>query len=245
MKKKQSDIFIGIICVCLIVLTVFAVYNYENTGADSTPETPGFIIHESNEKLSNVYKAYHELLSEAVNEFGFGSRDVDINGNTTLFKGVIYAELIDFNDDRMPELLYIIGRESSFLDVDCFIYGYSEDSIILHGNYTYLSLGLHTSIRIIESRTGTKYLYIGRGMAEHWVETYYSLNNNQWMEVLNRSYMAHHEGWNWFINDINVNKHEYENALEVYFEFIESRRIDKFEDNYETVNNVLKILEEG
>ena len=46
-----------------------------------------------------------------------------------------------------------------------------------------------------------------------------------------------------YIDGVEVSEHEFENALERYLGIINIREINIFDDNYQTVNNVLRTLE--
>ena len=186
----------------------------------------------------------------AINEFGTGSRETNDYGEP-IFKGVIYAELIDFDNDGVPELLYIHGDESAPASAVCVIYRYSTESVDLLGSYhLYLN---HLWISIAESKNGISYLCYSDGDSFGLYDSYYTIIDEQWTEVLS---LAHHieeiydndgdwlrDEFEWFVNGNNVTEQVYNDALEIDLEIANIRQINIFDDSFFTVNDVLNELE--
>ena len=273
MKSVKSS---GIVFVCLIALMCFVTscfgipFNAPTTKDTSKetpkpppteskaiePESPAMpevdIDHAQDDvSLSETYAVYYQLLTAAINEFGTGAMLTNADGSPQI-KGVIYAELIDFDNDGLPELLLMYGDDDFFASAYCVIYTYLPGYVkLLESYHLYLN---HSMISIAESRSGVAYLCYSEGDYSAWSDSYFTLVDTDWTEVLSLVYFIvdeiYDDDWNWledvilhYIDGVEVSEHEFENALERYLGIINIREINIFDENYETVNNVLTTLE--
>ena len=199
----------------------------------STPVPDNSIV-----SSNTAFEAYYELLSDAVKEHGFGRME-DNNGQGRQVKGVIYAELIDFDNDGVPELLFIYGLPGPYT-ANCVIYTYSENSAELLGSYSlYLN---HAWISIISNDNGISFL--SHSLDE--LDLFYTLANGQWAEVLNREFYEDYEDdeYEWFVNGNRADEQEYEDSLIKYLGSNIFRPISIFDEDYHTVNDLLIFLNE-
>jgi hypothetical protein len=198
---------------------------------------------------NDVFAAYHELLLSLISEFGVGN-NVTIE-HAPYFEGVIYAELIDFDNDGIPELLVIRGEESFPASAVCLVYRYTTGGVELLGSYgLYLN---HAWVSIVESRNGTSYLCYSGGDSFGVDDTYYTIVDGFWIEVLNRAFYIEEiygDNWEWlrdehewFVNGHSATEQEYNDALESNIGNADIRFINFFDDIFHTVNEVLTTLE--
>lgn len=218
-----------------------------------SPALPEIELEHNQEKIEmeDVYRAFYVLLSAAVSEHGVGALDTNADGSPQL-RGVLYAELIDFDNDGVPELLFLYGDETFFASAVCVVYKYSQGTVEQLGNYgLYLN---HAMVSIAESQNGAAYLCYGEGDSFAWSDHYYTLVNSDWIEVLSLSYFVVDEVYDsngdwlrddfaWFVDGNEVSEQEFENALETYLGIVNIHLINIFDDLYETVTNVLITLE--
>jgi len=214
-----------------------------STTSETTPEP------NPQDAINAVYASYHELLSSRIAEFGLGRRETDAS-NAPFIRGVIYAELIDFDNDGVPELLLIRGDEGMPASAVCYVYRYTMDGIELLESYgLYLN---HAWISIVEASNGTSFLCYSGGDAFGIDDTYYTIVDGSWVEVLNR---AHYENeiydnngywlrdeFEWFVNGNSVNEQAYNNALESHLGIVTSSQISIFDDIFHIVHDVLAEL---
>jgi hypothetical protein len=200
--------------------------------------------------LNAVFNAFHEQLSLAVAENGLGRREEDESG-APLIRGVIYAELIDFNNNGVPELLYIYGDVNFFASAICEIYRYSMGSVELLASYDlYLN---HAWINVVDAQSGNSYICHSSGDHDFFFESFYSIIDNQWVEVLNRSFVIDeiydNDGYwlvddpEWFINGISVTEQQYYDVFIEYFGNVEMRHLNIFDERYYVVEMLLLYLE--
>ena len=206
-----------------------------------------------------VYRAYYEFLSGAVAEHGPGHRVDNIHGGEN-FRGVIYAELIDFDNNGVPELLLIYGSDVAPYSADCVVYGYSRGFIEELGRYElYLN---HLMLDIALSHDGSSFLIHNFGDSFGNDAYYYTFVNNQWIQVLNRGYIIHEiednagnwlrDEYEWYIDGRNVSEQEFNRVADVDLGiidvrdiniFIDVRDINIFNDPFDSVDNLLVYLE--
>ena len=189
------------------------------------------------------FNAYYTVLSNALAEHGSGTTISNADGSKS-FKGILYAELIDFDNDGVPELLFLYGNTAGPYSAVCVVYGYFDPSAVQLGKYDmYLN---HMFVNIIESRTGESFLnYNYEDYAETY-DTYFTLQNGFWTEVMNRAYFEddfYDDEPEWYVNGNSVSQQAYNDALETYLAINRSREISMFDDNLYTVNAVLSFLE--
>ena len=63
----------------------------------------------NNATLAAAYEAYYDELSAVADNNGIGFDIVEREYYPSSFLGLAYAELIDFDNDGLPELLYFVG----------------------------------------------------------------------------------------------------------------------------------------
>jgi len=197
-------------------------------------------------RIEDVYATYYKLLSAAVSEYGTGGKSTNTDGSPQI-KGVIYAELIDFNNDGLPELLFMYGDDNFFASAFCVIYTYSSGAVeLLESYHLYLN---HATIGIAESRNGITYLLFGAGDSFAWSDFYFTLIDGYWTEVLSLEYFINEiydDDWNWledeteyYVDGVEVSEHVFDNALRTHLGVVNLRYLNIFDENYKTVDNVL------
>ena len=266
---------VGIVIVCLIVLMCFVTSCFgipfstspakdvskgttkqspteSQTIEPEAPVMPEIDVDDSQDdtSLSDVYAAYYELLTAAINEYGTGAMLTNTDGSPQI-KGVIYAELIDFNNDGVPELLFMYGYDDFFASAICVVYTYTSGAVKQLGSYMqYLN---HAGVDIAESRDGTAYLCYIEGDSFAVSFQYYTLVGDDWIEVLALAVFdeeIYDDNWewieditSWYVDGNEVSEYEFTDALETYIGVVNRRMINIFDENYETVTNVLRALE--
>ena len=139
--------------------------------------------------LAAAYKAYYEVLKEAVDEYGIGWHE-STNGPG---RGLVYAGLIDFDNDGLPELMYKY-LNNQVVDFYC-IYGYSGGAELLTSGVVGGDAGWYSSFEIVTDRSGVSYLHENESYSSDFDEyedgednsyeedTYYTVKGGEWVEV--------------------------------------------------------------
>jgi len=121
-----------------------------------------------------VLEAYYEVLKTAVDEYGYGDG----------FNGVVYADLVDLDNDGIPELIYIHGNGNDDMDgeVEVRVYGYSE-CLVLYTSYQLYPT--HTNeVRKATCRGGLSYLTYSEVGGLDGFDDYYTIENGVWTLAL-------------------------------------------------------------
>ena len=189
-----------------------------------------------------AYRAYRELVMSLIDEYGIGYNhgnngyhlDVD-NWWTVEYSGVVYAELIDFDNDGLPELLVIYNDgDTQFFDT-WEIYGYTGNVELYFTKLFGYEGGGGSDAEVAIGDDGTRYLVYGSYYVVYGDEqdyTYYTLVDGSWVTALTRSasitYESTHweyEGdfeWEWHVNDLLVSEDEFMAAPETELGIIEA-----------------------
>ena len=194
---------------------------YDMTEADMTALF-ATLTEPPSEALQTAYGAYFDILAEAVEEYGYVD---DIDG----YSGVVHAELIDFNNDGVPELLYFYLDNTQEMEIltKLRVYGYSN-GIVLH--YSSFFHPNHESFGIATGRDGLLYLCYREYDSYAISHSYYSVVLGRWKQVLALSWVEaewddnlfaerdegreHGQEINYYINGNSVSELAYDNALE-------------------------------
>jgi|GEM_PF-6365045 len=182
--------------------------------------------------LLSAYKAYHEQITTLIDTYGIGYN----YGNSDFYKdlptwwtieysGVVYVELIDFDNDGLPELLVIYNDGNTKYSDIWAIYGYSGTVELYHKAIYGFEGGGGNNVEIALGENGNKYLvsgffyYVFDDEREY---SYYTLVDGSWETVLSRSVSITNESkdwdyqgefqWQWFVNDLAVSETEYASA---------------------------------
>jgi hypothetical protein len=230
---------------CLIVLICFLVSScgFDSNGGEAVttivpPEQTEYPQPEYNEtpippdmltdpKLRPVYKAYYEILNAAINEYGFGSVE-KVSPMPNLYSGVIYAELIDFDNDGIPELLFAYSDDSIQYGAFYMVYGFNSGKAELLG--TYKVYATHLGVDIITNENSIAYFHYKNLYDYEREYNYYTLVDGIWLSFLELKWLKFDDFINqaeweeWYINGEQAEQHEYDNALEA-LNVVDSRQL--------------------
>ena len=224
------------------------------TSGVTTPandDSPSLPTDTTDDVILAAYRAYYKLLSTAIEEHGIGRFErVEYE---TIINGIVYAELIDFDNDGVVELLYIYGNNEVFASATCVIYRYSEGSIELLESYDVNHF--HMNINVGSAHNGTSFLCY-MDYADFWLyDTFFSIVNKKWGEVLSLELNVigiydDDQNWlgdefEWFVNGNSVTEQEYYDSLNTYIGNGDVRTINILEDNTATIDTVLTFLNDG
>lgn len=157
--------------------------------------------------LTDAYRAYFNILSEAVDLMGIGIElDPDTYDYETAFnewsekasrgvyagEGLLYAELICFGDNALPQLLYIYdtgygpGRYICYIEV----YGYTSRAEQFFSSHIGGDAGDYIHFDAVYDQNGTLFFRSidsheneASGDEAYVTETYYTVSNGMWIEV--------------------------------------------------------------
>jgi len=171
----------------------------------------------SNDELLRAYEAYHATLTSAVERYGEGQF---VDDGSIAMNGVFYAELIDFDNNEVPELLFMYGEGEQYSEI-CVIYGYS-DGLIEHGSYY---AGYWADISLMTAQNGTPYLHIFSGDVNSMYDDYYTIREGVWTLVLSMSWDEDHETEEitLTVNGNKVSENDFNNAQETHLGITSSR----------------------
>lgn len=221
-----------IFCLALFVTIIFTIAGCAETGyqfVESTPpwETPAQSAAASDtplpktaeeETLLAAYRAYHDVLKTAIDEYGYGSigeRGDNPHGlPPKYYRGLIYAELVDFDNGGLPELLFIYGDDTMDFGPELKVYGYSGGLV----PYDSFQAGImHVSIDMVTSRSGLSYMLYNEVYSFDGSDRYYSIVNGEWTVALDLAWKEHWDTGEleWFINGNPASEQSYQNAPEL------------------------------
>ena len=196
--------------------------------------------------LIAAYKAYIELINSLIDTYGIGfNHAVGVSRVTDSYSGVVYAELIDFNNDGLPELLIVFNYEHDNKHDIWAVYGYKGDvkqycKLFIGGEGVSIS-----DAEIATSGNGNRYLvYTDENnlYGEEYKHYYFTAGYGSWYSALTRSVSISDEykqslindyQWQWIINGYSVSENEYETAPETNLGILDARTIPVFALNSE------------
>jgi serine/threonine protein kinase len=181
--------------------------------SDESTDTPDPVLPtpdpDSNSVGNDIYSAYYAILRAAVDEHG-----ISIEDGIVYPDGVHYAELLDFDNNGIPELVYSIGDYYG-MGSNVRIYGFSEQADLLYEEHQWVGQGHGMTIHIATDGSGISYLvehhfhhhYSGLGETYN----YFTIRDGQWVKVLT----LHTEReiydddpwygeWTYYVNDTEV-----------------------------------------
>ena len=200
----------------------------------------------ANDKAADYMELY-DILQEAVDRHGYGRSSLNRNGST-IYHGILHAELIDFDNDGFPELLYIYGDGTLTDGAICEIYGYSGGRIL------YGSHGIHymAGASIGTNRSGISYFIHWENQSVSLDEMYYTISNGRYSQVLTRSngfdmdisINTGEETWKYSVNGSQVDRQTFTNAQEVQLGITRTRALEySAEGSADRVNAALAAIE--
>ena len=201
------------------------------TAAISTFIVPMVQSAPSEATLVAAYKAYYDVMKAVVEEHGFCD-DANKTGVFAL-EGVHYAELVDFDNDGLPELVFSLVYDTEVAVCRYFVYGYSSGRAVLlfSGDSGYMSTG-GNFFHITTGTNGVKYL---QDFMRHRLSTYddfYTLQNGVWIKALRLNSQGHWtENGLYYLNSQPVSEEVYANAprtilgITNYHEFHDSNSV--------------------
>lgn len=182
MKRK----IIGIILVLTIVIAVLPV-----TASPMAKAAP------TATELAAAYAAYYEVLMDAVEKYGIGfTSDISEEDVAHLegeyehsSSGLIYAELIDFENSGMPQLLFFHGSYGylGYYYMYCPVYTFSAGKATELGKYTshgttenFDDGSITSRLFILKDRSGVSYLRAASNPDyENAWDYYYTVKNGE------------------------------------------------------------------
>ena len=222
MKRILVKSFVLALCICLTASGL--IFVGEPMSAATT----------SNEVLSAAYRAYYDVLTAAVEEHGAGSH-MSIPDGRSVFGGVVYAKLVDFDNDGIPELIYIYGTYDTDEDEPSMAMWTSTRNLVIYGfsgraerifssssGYDGLTGEHSRSWYVATSRDGNNYFVIHDSSDYGSNTDYMRLTNRNWTTVLNLSGRFNFEAemageldvFFVYVNGNRVSRQEYERAPE-------------------------------
>ena len=220
--------------------------NTESNTPDTTPDVTGnletYILDFSSIENGNTdpktliaaYKAYYKLINSLIDDYGIGynqgNDDIFWGSDlwwTVVYSGVVYAELIDFNNDGLSELLVIYNDGNTHFSDTWAIFGYSGNVELYYKMLFGFEGGSGYDAEIALSSNGLKYLvhayyyYVNDDERDY---SYYTVKDGNWYTALTRSVSITDESrqwdyhgdyqWQWMVNGELVGENEYETAPE-------------------------------
>ena len=230
----------------------------DNDALTETPEESGDESEEAS-ILQAIYLMYYELIESLIDDYGVGYNQVS-NGYEgdldfwwrSVYRGIVYAELIDFDYDGIPELIVIFNNGVG-LGADLWnIYGYNRNIELYYSTYSGGDGGSYSEIEIALSSDGARYLVCVDNYEVYDNELYYSyytVEDGAWYTALTRSFSitdesrhgSNREGfqWQWLVNGYEVGENEYETAAETELGIISIQSIPipaHYLQDFETAN---------
>ena len=213
-----------------------------NTKPNATDVAPREPFNTEPNTLLDVYKSYYELMESLIDDYGIGYNKgkIDSVGDsglwwTAVYSGVVYAELIDFNNDGLPELLVVFNNGETWWSDIWAIYGYTGNVELYCEKYYGFEGGEGSDAEIALSSNGMCYLvcadydYVYDDEREYY---YYTVRDGNWDTAMTRSVSITDESrlkgdfqWQWKVNDYLVSENEYETAPETELGIIDTRSI--------------------
>ena len=179
-----------------------------------------------------AYRAYYDILKTAADEFGIGYNILNHDDGHVNLKGVVYAELIDFDNDGLPELLFYYGDDMVQTGPvgRWVVYGFSSQTE-QHFSLD-ISWGDDPIINIATDGTNKKYFFVGYHYDLLAYSTYYTLAHRGWHAALTLSHNYH---WNpadsdffradMMVNGVPADDQVYDNAIETELGVLDMRLI--------------------
>jgi len=252
--KQKINIPITVLSIAIILvvsITLGLVYktkqrtgDFANVGAST--QNIGVSTRQENITDSNVYQAYYDILQAAIDKHGeFDSMYSDF-WNTTIYTGVQYAELVDFNNDGILELIFTWTSDEGGMPggaAVCLIYGYTgEEAILYFSGELVLSGYGPKSISIVKGENNVKYFILAGQHSGGEILDYYTLENNAWVLSLSTE-TGRYDVYE--VNGKSVTKEEYTNAAKTELGItsdIDSNCVEHY-NNLDSVKTVIAELE--
>jgi len=231
----------------------------DSTEPNSLDPLPSETVNAEPNTLLAAYMAYYDLIESLIDDYGVGYNqgNVDFLWDsklwwTAVYSGVIYAELIDFNNDGLPELLVMYNDGNTWFSDTWAIYGYTG-TVERYFKMLYgFEGGSGNDAEIALSSNGMKYLiychyyYVYDDERDY---CYYTVKDDSWVKALTRSVSITDESkqwgyqgefqWEWFVNGCQVSEIEYDTAPEIELEIINIRNFPfytRYQEDFEIKN---------
>jgi len=255
-EYKMGHKFLRVVLVLAMILTGLTSFSLPRARVQAaSPE----------DTLSAACKAYYDVLKAAVDEYGVanegGNYDPEYSdpseGLYYAF-GVHYAELIDFNNDGVPELFYSVLTDGELFS-NYYVYSYRTGKVelLFSGEARYYGTG-YDFVDIASGKNDGKYLIHYHGhYSEGEKETYFTVDSDGggfvltcavvWIEEIDGTF----SNKTYYINDVSVSEQEYNDAPKEHG-FIRKNPttdssivdfMDRMRVNYSVVYTVLADLE--
>jgi hypothetical protein len=168
-------------------------------------------------------EALYEVLKAAVDEYGIGD-DSSEAWEWWDTEAIVYAQLIDFDNNKVPELFYMHWQNEAE-GFQYYVYGCSEEGEArllckeARWGSTFFELAVNQIMGLpylCERTIGYAGGVEGGGMMAD-TQFYYTLRDGKWTEVLSRIYIETYPGdgsteSSWTVNDNDVSEEEYDYA---------------------------------
>jgi hypothetical protein len=165
------------------------------------------------ELLQSAYSAYSDILRAVIEEHGIGNI---ISSAWNANAGIVHAELIDFDNDGIPELLYVyVNKEEQYTRIFVVIYGYQNGKAELLDEYELWFT--HVGYDIAIDQHGISYFYYHSLYSFDSVRYYYTMVDGEWTRVLMQNWEVNamiDDTDKWFVNGLEVDRQAYNKALE-------------------------------
>ena len=184
-------------------------------------QVPAAMATSSDASLFVAYMAYYDVLKAAVDEYGVGLNEVELVDGWPGYRGVFYAELIDFENDGFPEMLIIYNEGEGDIEAHYSIYGYPGKLERYFQDASY-AIGDGASWYGIGTTRNNKKYFIASSAGEvgggdyfngNYFDTFYAIENGRWEEVLKCSYTITRElsdeSFSWTVNGAQVSEQAY------------------------------------
>ena len=170
-----------------------------------------------------VYNEFYDILRAAIDEFGVGHSE-EVREYLYEYSGVIHAELIDFDKDGLPELLFVYSDGSIEYGAHIVVYGYISGKAEMLAKHEMWPT--HTGVDITVNSNGITYFHYYEGDDFGIFDDYYSLIDGKWAPIIelslldlwhmdeNDSVNDEQDEYEWFVNDNKVDEAEYVSARE-------------------------------
>ncbi|MDR1754088.1 MAG: hypothetical protein LBR74_04180 [Eubacterium sp.] len=189
-----------------------------------------------------AYRAYYDVLKGEVDRRGLFSEQNRIeSAGYTFGESVCYAQLIDFDNNGVDELLYGYTNGDG-LAPRYVVYGFSNGSIVKLIDDTMDSSGGDPSfgISITTDVNGVKYVETQHNNGSYQSSNEYATvqGGDKWLKSAYFLYTCYEDvGEEYFLNDIPIAKNEYDLEISKY-----NRSVLPVELSAENVAEILKIL---
>ena len=231
MKKLTAKI--AIILISFIALQTLAI-----PSAATTEPPPELRI--------AAYAAYRDLLNDLIEEHGRGRHRRGGEYRRHEYEGLLYAELIDFNNDGLDELFIVLGDEYVYPSYQFYTFSRSEGLVLLSTHFVEDTANNNLAF----TQNGTVFFHVYSLDLVGATDTFFTLSENgSWAVATSRetnTINAHvGEVPYWTVNGIDVTERTYNRVPDSFLGVTHTRSVFVWNNGrvyWSTVQDTLSTL---